>query len=256
MKHCFAPLLEPLGAIWFLMVLGVMALLLRRKWQGALSLMAPTLLLFLLGSTPLAEMLVGKAERPYAPGNVAALPQADAAVALGGTHRVSACDIYGFSVGQAEQRILAVAELVRLGKARTLVLGGSTQSISGKPGVPTMALIQRWLVSSGLTTANVTNLGICANTHEEALQFRRLQDAEGWQRVLLVTSALHMRRAEAVFRKQGINVTPVACDFQVYGVSGASGFYSPFPSQHRLDLLSLYFHEKIGWWVYKWRAWV
>ena len=256
MKHCFAPLLEPLGAIWFVMVLSVLALLVRRQWRSALWLVVPTLLFFLLGRTPLAEMLVGAAERPYATKNIAAMAPADAAVALGGNQRASAYDVYGFAIGQSEERILAVAELVRLGKAKTLVLGGSTESVPGKPGVPIMWLVQTWLVSSHLTTASVTNLGICSNTHDEALQFRRLKGAEGWQRVLLVTSALHMRRAEAVFRKQDVEVIPVACDFKVYGVWGASGFPSPFPSQHRLDLLSLYMHEQIGWWVYKWRGWV
>src|ERR1035437_1363391 len=256
MKQCFAPLLEPLGAIWLLMVLSVVVLLFRRERRTALWLMLPTVLLFLVGSTPLAELLVGAAERPHATGSVTALGQADAAIALGGTQRSSAYDVYGFSIGPSEERILAVAELVRLGKAKTLVLGGSTQSIPGKPGVPTMSLVQNWLAASGLATARVTHLGICANTHDKALQFRKLKEAEGWQKVLLVTSALHMRRAEAVFRKQGVDVTPVACDFQVHGVLGAPGFPSPFPRQHRLDLLSLYLHEQIGWWVYKWRGWV
>ncbi len=182
--------------------------------------------------------------------------EADAAVALGGDERASAYDVYGFAIGQSDERVLTAAELVRLGKAKTLVLGGSAQLMPGKPGVPTMSLVRNWLVSSGLATGSVTNLGICVNTHDEALQFRKLKEAEGWQSVLLVTSALHMRRAEAVFRKQGVEVTPVACDFQVYGVSGASGFPSPFPSQHRLELLSLYLHEQIGWWVYRWRGWV
>jgi uncharacterized SAM-binding protein YcdF (DUF218 family) len=256
MKQCFAPLLEPLGAIWLLMVLSVVVLLFRRERRTALWLMLPTVLLFLTDSTPMADMLVGAAERRYATGNIAALAPTDAAIALGGNERASAYDVYGFAIGQSEERILAVSELVRLGKAKTLVLGGSAEGIPGRPGVPTMALVRNWLVSSGLATTRVTHLGICANTHDEALQFRKLKEAEGWQKALLVTSALHMRRAEAVFRKQGIDVTPVACDFQVYGVSGASGFNSPFPSQHRLALLSLYLHEQIGWWVYKWRGWV
>jgi uncharacterized SAM-binding protein YcdF (DUF218 family) len=258
MKQCFAPLLDPLGAIWLLMALSVLVLLLRREWRSALWLMLPTVLLFLVGSTPLAELLVGAAERPYGQGSEdrGQRAEADAAIALGGTQRSSAYDVYGFSIGPSEERILAVAELVRLGKAKTLVLGGSTQSIPGKPGVPTMSLVQNWLAASGLATARVTHLGICANTHDEALQFRKLKEAEGWQKVLLVTSALHMRRAEAVFRKQGVDVTPVACDFQVYGVPRTSGFPSPFPSQHRLELLSLYLHEQIGWWVYRWRGWV
>jgi uncharacterized SAM-binding protein YcdF (DUF218 family) len=256
LKQFFAPLLEPLGAIWLLMALSVFVLLWRRERRSALWLMAPTVLLFLAGSTPLAEMLVGEAERLYANGNIAALAPADAAIALGGTQRASAYDVYGFSIGPAEERILAVAELVRLRKAKILVLGGSTQSVPSKPGVPTMSLVRNWLLASGLATTRVTNLGICANTHDEAVQFSKMKGLEGWQKVILVTSALHMRRAEAVFRKQGVEVTPVACDFQVYGILGAPGFPSPFPHQHRLDLLSLYLHEQLGWWVYKWRGWV
>ena len=111
------------------MALIVLVLLWRRERRSALWLMLLTVLLFLTGSTPLADMLIAAAERPYATGNVASLAQADAALALGGTHRASAFDVYGFSIGPAEERILAAAELVRLGKAKTLVLGGSTQSI-------------------------------------------------------------------------------------------------------------------------------
>jgi uncharacterized SAM-binding protein YcdF (DUF218 family) len=256
MKPFFAPLLEPLGAVWFLMALGVLILLWRRQWRIALWLLAPTFLLFLLGSTPLAEMLVGAAERPYATRNIAVLTPADAAIVLGGTQRLSAHDIFGFAIASAEERVLTGAELMRLGKARTLVLGGSTQSVPGEPGVPTMTLIRNWLVASGLTTAGVTNLGLCANTHEEAIQFSKMKRLKDWRKVVLVTSALHLRRAEAAFRKQGVEAQIVACDFQVYGVPGTGRFSSLFPSQHRLDLLSLYLHEKIGWWVYKWRGWI
>ena len=238
------------------MALSVFVLLWRRERRGALWLMVPTVLLFLVGSTPLAEILVGAAERQSATGDVRAVVTSDAAVALGGNERASAYDVYGFAIGQSDERILTAAELVRLGKAKTLVLGGSAQSTPGKPGVPTMWLVRNWLLASGLVTTRVTNLGICANTHDEAVQFSKLKGLEGWQKVILVTSALHMRRAEAVFRKQGVEVTPVACDFQVYGVLGAPGFPSPFPRLHRLDLLSLYLHEQIGWWVYRWRGWV
>ncbi|HSH41759.1 MAG TPA: ElyC/SanA/YdcF family protein, partial [Arenicellales bacterium] len=35
----------------------------------------------------------------------------------------------------------------------------------------------------------------------------------GWRRVLLVTSATHMRRAVLAFRHAGVEVTPVPTDF-------------------------------------------
>jgi uncharacterized SAM-binding protein YcdF (DUF218 family) len=166
MKQCFAPLLEPLGAIWLLMVLSVVALLFRREWRSALWLMLPTVLLFLTGSTPMADMLVGAAERQSATGNVQSVATSDAAIALGGNERASAYDVYGFAIGESDERILTAGELVRLGKAKTLVLGGSAEGIPGRPGVPTMALVRNWLVSSGLATTRVTHLGICANTHD------------------------------------------------------------------------------------------
>src|ERR1035437_5604826 len=125
MKQCFAPLLEPLGAIWLLMALGVLVLLFRREWRSALWLMLPTVLLFLTGSTPMADMLVGAAERQSATGNVQSVATSDAAIALGGNERASAYDVYGFAIGQSEERILAVSEIGRPGETKKPLFWGA-----------------------------------------------------------------------------------------------------------------------------------
>jgi hypothetical protein len=212
-------------------------------------------------------------------------------VALGGGQIISHHDLLGFAARDGASRLLTAVELVRLGKAKTLVLGGSWP-IPGKPGVPSMSVVQDWIVSwgcilqpgdqgrsggetvgqsgggtvgqsgggtvgrfDGATIGVVTNLGICIDTHDEAVAFRKLKESQGWHKVILVTSALHMRRSEALFRKQGVEVLPVAADFESYGVPQEYAF-SPFPGQHRFSLLARYLHEKIGWWVYRWRGWV
>ena len=177
----------------------------------------------------------------------------DAVVALGGGERISQHDLLGFAMEDGGSRVLTAIQLVRSGKAKTLVLGGSWP-LSDRRDVPSMGVVQDWVKAWGLAGGAVTNLGICINTHDEAIAFRKLARSRGWSKVLLVTSALHMRRAVALFKKQGIEVTPVAGDFQVLGVPPDS--FSPFPSQHRLFLLTLYLHEKIGWWVYRARGWV
>jgi Uncharacterized conserved protein len=300
MTQFFAPLAEPVGVLWCLMVLGVLWLLCRRQWRSAIWLGLPTVLLFVIGSTPLAEKLVAREERqwdggaglrdygtkgsdtsPYplperggegigsqlsparevppitSPGSVSAFPHTapfDAVVALGGGERVSQHDLLGFAMEDGGSRVLTAIQLVRLGKARTLVLGGSWP-LPGRQDAPSIGVVQDWVTSWGLVGGAVTNLGICINTHDEAVAFRKLAQSQGWSKVLLVTSALHMRRAVALFKKQGIEVTPVAADFQVLGVPQDLPF-SPFPREHRLFLLSLYLHEKIGWWVYRARGWV
>lgn len=297
MKFFFSPLLEPVGAVWLLMAIGVGFLLWRRQWRSSLWLGVPTLLLFLAGSTSVADWLVGAEESRYVNPSVAGgqwsvlegLPTADVVVALGAGESESRYDLLGFAARDGTSRILTAIELVRLGKARTLVVGGHWVSRSSAPQV---SVLQEWAVSWGCvlgpgvqgtnlpgpphpvtdlppgpaegsgtglrqTWGAVTNLGICQNTHDEAVAFRKLGESEGWRKVLLVTSALHMRRSEALFRKQGVDVVPVPADFEVYGVErSGSGWGSPFPNQHRLVILSRYLHEKIGWWVYRWRGWV
>jgi uncharacterized SAM-binding protein YcdF (DUF218 family) len=53
------------------------------------------------------------------------------------------------------------------------------------------------------------------NTFENAVETRRLLAREGIDRVLLVTSALHMPRAVALFRCAGFDVVPAPADFWV-----------------------------------------
>jgi uncharacterized SAM-binding protein YcdF (DUF218 family) len=237
------------------MVLGVLWLLYRREWRSALWLGVPAVLIFLIGSTPLVDAIVARAERSQASNNDDHPAGADVVVALGGGYYLSENDTFGFSLTGGGSRVLTALELVRRGKAKALVLGGSVP-LTGKPGVVATSLVQDWVLAWGMTTVPVTNLGLCANTHDEALRFRELSAQRGWRKVILVTSALHMPRAVAVFAAQGIAVVPVACDFQTYGVPSMRGDFSPFPCQARFQLLSLYLHEKIGWWVYRARGWV
>ena len=261
MSHFLSPLAEPIGALWFLMALGVLWLLCRRQWRSAVWLGFPAVLIFLIGSTPVVEALVARAERPWAFSfQVSSFKfnpdaPADVVVALGGGYYPSDNDLFGFSVSDGGSRVLTAVELVRRGKARALVLGGSVP-LAGKPGVVAASLVQDWVLASGMTTVAVTNLGLCANTHDEALRFKELSAQRGWRKVILVTSALHVPRAVAVFAAQGIAVVPVACDFQTYGVPAMQGGFSPFPRQARFHNLSLYLHEKIGWWAYRVRGWI
>ncbi len=243
--------------VWLLMFAGLCWLLARRDWRSAIWLGIPTLLLFLFGSTPVVEIIVGAAEGRCARASLTEVPKGDAVLMLGGGYYVSDSDPYRFALCDGGTRVLTALELLRTERASALVLGGSLP-VPGRPDVSAQSLLESWLLAWGLarTAKVITNLGICMNTHDEAVQFRKLQKAYGWRKVLLVTSALHIPRSVALFKQQGIEVEPVACDFKVYGVPGARLSFSPFPRQGRFQLLGLWLHEKIGWWVYRAKGWV
>jgi uncharacterized SAM-binding protein YcdF (DUF218 family) len=234
-------------------------LLFRRQWRSALWLGTPTALLFLVGSTPLTPALVDHAERPFAsrangPWTQRShdAPVYDAVLALGGGYYPSDHDWCGFALSDAASRLVTGMQLLRDGRATNLV-GGGCLPLGGRGSV-TLGKLQGWIQTLCPSNVSVTNLGICNNTHDEAIKFKLLQQRYNWGSIMLVTSALHMPRSVTLFRKQGIPVTPVACDFRVCGTPRPS--FSIFPRQGNLNLLALYMHEKIGWAVYKLRDWI
>jgi uncharacterized SAM-binding protein YcdF (DUF218 family) len=303
-KEFFLPLAEPLGAIWFLLLVSLGWLLWCRRWRSALWLGWPVLLIFVLGSTPFAESLVASAESPYKNASTAhyLVPREqvtgsqpstlnshyDAVVVLGGGYYASEYDAYGFALERAASRLLAGLDLIRSGKARHLVIGGCLP-VAGDTNLVLSDRVLRWISSlqsvqagSSISTSlsaplderargeeprqlngtlaprpvviPVFTLGLCRDTHDEAIACQKLRDANHWQTVLLVTSALHMPRSAALFKKQGLDVVPVACDFQACGVLGSA--FSPFPRQARFELLRLYLHERIGLVIYRIRGWI
>jgi uncharacterized SAM-binding protein YcdF (DUF218 family) len=169
----FAPLSEPLAAIWLVMVIGMFRLVWRRDRQRAVWLGVPTVLIFLIGSTPLVDAIVAHVERPQAVADIDRLAGADVVVTLGGGYFPSENDTFGFSLASGGSRLLTALELARRGKVKALVLGGSVP-YNGQPGVVATSLVQQWVLAWGVTTVAVTNLGLCANTHDEALRFKEL----------------------------------------------------------------------------------
>jgi hypothetical protein len=143
--------------------------------------------------------------------------------------------------------------VVRSGVGRTLVLGGSRPS-RADPNRPSILLVEDWVKAWRLVDAPVTNLGLCSTTHDEAVAMKALSAREGWHKLILVTSALHLRRSVALFRKLPIEITPVAADFEVWGVPQDSRF-SLIPRQCGFYLMQLYLHEKIGMAWYRVRGW-
>ena len=92
------------------------------------------------------------------------------------------------------------------------------------------------------------------NTHDNALYCAILLKAKGIQRVLLVTSAFHMRRAQALFEKQGLIVVPAPTDFQ--RIVSNSTVPGVLPQVGNLSRTTHALHELVGYWVYRWRGWL
>ncbi|HOK76340.1 MAG TPA: YdcF family protein [Verrucomicrobiota bacterium] len=255
MVKFLTPLTEPVGLIWFALIVLAVWRLCRRQYRRAIAPGVVVLLIYLIGGTNLPAYLLATLERNYARSGMADVPQVDAVVMLGGLLTVSSNDPLGFDLSDAADRAVAAVELVRSGKARALVLGGG---VHGRPGHEKAEgeQLRQWLEKWGLATVPVFVLGDCANTRNEAERTMALAQEHGWRRLALVTSASHMRRSEAVFRKLGLDVTCVACDFQGMATFEQRPRRSIVPGLGGFQHLAIYSHEVVGWWLYKLRGWV
>ena len=115
------------------------------------------------------------------------------------------------------------------------------------------AMLQ-FLVDLGVPADRVLLEGRSRTTYENARETEQLLAAKGIERVLLVTSALHMRRAEATFRAAGVDVVPAPTDFEVV-TERSSTMLDYLPDASALEGSSRAFKEYLGLLVYRWRGW-
>lgn len=84
------------------------------------------------------------------------------------------------------------------------------------PGVPTQVpfadTMRAFFVEMGVPPEQVWPEARSTTTHENAVETAELLHTRGIRRIVLVTDAEHMRRAAGCFRKQGLEVTPSACN--------------------------------------------
>lgn len=208
--------LMPLPFCLTLLTIGLLVVALtRRKRFGRTLVLLASLLLLLFSNKVVSTRLVRPLEARYAPAPEfsasSAVPAALSAcryvVVLGGGHS----DADGLSATQqlspaALGRIVEGVRLMRvLPDARLLTSG---------PGVadnPSHAsVLARAAESLGVDRARIALIETARDTEDEAAAVRAIS---GDAPVALVTSAWHMPRAAALFRKAGVNTLPCPADF-------------------------------------------
>lgn len=246
---------EPIGMIWGLLWVLLVALLLKRRWRSGIFVACIIFLMSLLGSTGFPGWLLGTLEKPYVRPSLDDIPACDAVVVLGGGVQPSRYDAFGLDMTADADRIIMAMELMRQGKGQALVLGGSWCEVPGGKRVEA-DLARDWLTTWKFTDAPIESLGPCENTHDEAEKVARMFKQNQWRKVILVSSAYHLRRAEACFRTAGVPVICVPCDFKTrISLEGPPG-YTLVPRYNGFIKATLFIRETVGWWIYRWRGWI
>jgi len=242
----------PLGASLVLGSLALVLMLLGRVRAALLSLAIGILWLALWSMPMVSDRLRLSLEGRFVQQGVQTLPAADAAVVLGGAIRGAPPDWSYPDLGRAADRVWHAARLYHARKAPRIIVSGGGLPWLGERAVEADGM-RRFLTDLGVPPEAVLLEGRSRNTRENALYTAEIVRAEGIDRVLLVTSALHMPRALATFRAVGIDAIPAPIDFEVMPEPAHPIRW--LPDAEALSDSTRALKEYLGWWVYRHRGW-
>ena len=226
---------------------GICACLKRRRL--VLCLAAATVLWLWLWSTPMMYRWIGDAlEREWPIVRAEDVPTADAIVVLGGGMGANT-NVYPYAeMWGGADRVWHAARLYKAGKAPIVIPTGSGERESTLP----------LLIDLGVPASAIRIEGKARNTEENAKFveeiLNRVEHVEKRKRILLVTSAWHMRRSKLMYEKYApeLEVIPAATDYEASVIMGHPFCFSDLlPDVNKLASNSALFKEWLAYWGYR-----
>ena len=246
---CLNPLVIGLGVV----LLGVVCAWLGRRRTG-IGFGVAALMWLWLWSTPMMYRWIGVAlEREWPVVKAEDAPKADAIVLLGGGMG-SNTNVYPYAeMWNGADRVWHAARLYHAGKAPIVIPTGCGERESALP----------LLVDLGVPESAVAIEDEARNTEENAKFVEKILnhververvEGEGKKKILLVTSAWHMRRSVLMYRKYApsLEIIPAATDYEAtVNMEHSFCFKDVWPDANLLFANSCIFKEYIGYWGYR-----
>ena len=233
--HKILPLIfSPLMLVIGLIVLGIIFNLRKFSLIGVIVL--------ILSSLPIiSNKFIAYLEKDYQPIEVAEIENVDAIVVLSGMIRVIGDEEnlkYEFT--DSVDRFFAGLDLFNNNKSPILILtrGKMPWSI----GIAEGEYLKELAIKYGVSEENIILTDEVQNTDQEAKAIKEILTEDA--KIILVTSAFHMPRAEKVFKAANINLIPYPVDFQ--NSKSKTTMMDFIPSAESLFDTSHFFREMIG----------
>lgn len=247
-----AQLAYPLGLATVLILAGLLLVVARRLRSGLAVGLAGLAWLTLWSLPAVSDRIRTSLEQRHQNLPAEAAPEADAIVLLGGGERGTPTDWPYPDLGRGADRIWHAARLFHAGKAETIIVSGGRMGWTGDRQTGAKAM-RELLIDLGVPGLAILMEAESRNTRENAVNTAAIAEKQKIERVLLVTSALHMRRSLATFEAAGLEAVPAAADFEVMPEP-------PHPLRWLPDAEALHdstraIKEYLGYWVYRWRGW-
>ncbi|MBX3225888.1 MAG: YdcF family protein [Labilithrix sp.] len=174
----------------------------------------------------------------------------DAVVLLGGVgdERVEA-ETGELAWNDSVERLITTHRVLAEGRARFAILSGGSLDPALVDHTEAR-MLARQLARWGIAPSRLIVEEQARNTRENAVYSKRIVEERAFTKVLVVTSAFHMRRSEECFAAVGLPVDTLATDFRAHGWPPDS--WLPRASSFQMSTAAL--RETFGLYIYRARG--
>ena len=234
--HKILPLIvSPLFIILGLIILGLIIGSKKTSFMGLIVLVVCSLPIF-------SNRLIAYLEHNYQLKNISEVDTADAIVVLSGMVRtIQTNEVSSYEFSESVDRIFAGIDLFKENKAPSLILTRGT--VPWSVGKPEGEYLRDVAIKYGVPRKNILLTENVQNTDQEAKSVKKILTIDA-PKVILVTSAFHMPRAQKVFEAVGIRIVPFPVDFR--NASSKLTFMHFMPSARSIWETSFFVKEMIG----------
>jgi len=234
---------------WVLLLLIIGIIMLRKKKKGGLKWIIFSLLLSLFFTSPIVMSFMMSAwQLPTYSSNSIKQPY-KVGILMGGSMRhfdeKNQRPVYSTSV----DRLMQTIALYKEGKIEKILLTGGSGYVFLQDQKESF-FIAKVLKQSGIPDSSIIIEDESRNTYENAIFTRDIlkhKNIEG--RLLLITSAFHMRRSLACFKKAGLNIDAFPVDSKTRYFTLTPDSFLPEP--YYFTLWDQLIHEWVGMIAYK-----
>jgi len=200
-----------------------------------------------------ADLLWKLVEYPWQRIDENSAPTADAIVVLSSNGLNKAPGKANIIEWRDPDRFFAGVSLFQKGKAQQLFFTGGVIPYE-KTSKDEGTLYKEYAVSLGIPSEAIKTTDRVVNTAQEAIEIRKMLNQQNSpSKILLVTSAFHMKRAKKQFERQGLFVYPFPVDFKTTKFSPWQSPFQWIPNARSLHRSSQALREVLGRTIY--RSW-
>ncbi len=146
------------------------------------------------------------------------------------------------------ERLVVTHRLLQENKARFAIVSGGPVS-RDLHEYSEAVVLKKQIVDWGIDPNRVIVEDAAKNTRENAVFSERIVKERGFEKVLIVTSAFHMRRSVECFLAVGMTFDTLSVDYRAHG--GSYGIPDLMPRPHYLAVTSATIREMAGRWIYR-----